>query len=354
MLLAMTHKPKVLIHRWHQLIRTNRFHLKSNGHCRWRDSALRQYCHRIAFTEFDNNLIDRTLFLMMMMTVMRVWIWDPFFSCCCERPEGSEDPGLQAVRGDQLDRWATISVRVLLFLLHVLSNQDRTLRIRRGSSKQNKRPAIGRQSSTRPSTCKSTPCFSSPPLLSTLSCSSASSATRSRCPPTSCTSASRTTASVATINLSASPWCSSKTSWTRCSTIVTTLAQTCSSGLVRLLAFPWSAGQHGRDWVDHPEDSQPEDHGRGGIMITIGIIITIIIIIGIVYPSSSPSIRWHGSLSNWSRKCVTRRSSTKKRSLSVEDKLLLWRTNFVCGGQILSVEDKLCLWRTNCTNCILW
>ena len=31
-----------------------------------------------------------------------------------------------------------------------------------------------------------------------------------------------------------------------------------------LLAFPWSARQYGRDWVDHPEDPQPEDHGRGG------------------------------------------------------------------------------------------
>ena len=43
MLLAMTHKPKVLIHRRHQLIRTNHFHLKSNGHCRWRT----QHCVNI-------------------------------------------------------------------------------------------------------------------------------------------------------------------------------------------------------------------------------------------------------------------------------------------------------------------
>jgi len=38
---------------------------------------------------------------------------------------------------------------------------------------------------------------------------------------------------------------------------------------------------------------------------------------------------------------VTRRSSIKKRLKSVEDKLLLWRTNLVCGRQALSVEDKL-------------
>ena len=38
------------------------------------NSALRQYCHRVAFTEFDNNFYE-TLFLMMMMTVMmRIWI----------------------------------------------------------------------------------------------------------------------------------------------------------------------------------------------------------------------------------------------------------------------------------------
>ena len=45
---------------------------------------------------------------------------------------------------------------------------------------------------------------------------------------------------------------------------MTTPAQTCSSGLVRLLALPRSAGQHGRDRVDHPEDPLPEDDGRGG------------------------------------------------------------------------------------------
>ena len=33
--------------------------------------------------------------------------------------------------------------------------------------------------------------------------------------------------------------------------------------------------------MDHPEDSQPEDHGRGGVIITI--IITIGIILIIIY-----------------------------------------------------------------------
>ena len=102
----MTHKPKVLIHRWHQLIRTNHFHLKSNGHCRWRElstaSILSPGCphwvwqqlDRDPFPDDDDDSDDEDLDLR------------SFFSCCCERPESSEDPGLQALRGDQLDRWA--------------------------------------------------------------------------------------------------------------------------------------------------------------------------------------------------------------------------------------------------------
>ena len=45
---------------------------------------------------------------------------------------------------------------------------------------------------------------------------------------------------------------------------------------MRLLAFPRPAGQHGRDWVDHPEDPQPEDHGRGAIIVTIIVTISIV------------------------------------------------------------------------------
>ena len=35
------------------------------------------------------------------------------------------------------------------------------------------------------------------------------------------------------------------------------------AGFLCLLALPWSSGEHGRDRLDDPENSQPADDGRG-------------------------------------------------------------------------------------------
>ena len=97
-----------------------------------------QYFLCITFTDFDGVLIANLI-----------------FSGRRQRPEGAEDSDLQALRRDQPDRFG--NAKNTSCVHH--AEQVRIWQTRRGSSKQNKRPAIGRQSSTRPSTCKSTLLF---------------------------------------------------------------------------------------------------------------------------------------------------------------------------------------------------